>query len=406
LPANDRVVITGMGIVSSIGTGRDEFWKNLIAGKSGITEIDRFDTSSFPVHRAGEIKDFVADEFFPRIISKRIGRGSQLAIAATKLALEDGMMNMGKSDIEGLGIIIGTTMGEAPSIEMIDKFWMAKGEDDVYLSNIRNFPANNLSDNVARYFGFTNLNYVIPTACAAGNYSIGYASDLIRKGRRDMFLAGGADPLSKLAFTGFTRLFAMAPERCQPFDKNRKGMMLGEGAAMLLVESLKSAKKRRAKIYAEILGYGLSCDASNMTIPSQKGIVKVMEKAIRNSGIKKKDVDYISAHGTGTGLNDRTESAAIKEVFGDLAKDIPASSIKSMLGHTMGTASALEAITCCLAICGGVIPPTINFETPDPECDIDCVPNQARKRKVDIALNNSFAFGGNNACVAFGKYRN
>ena len=395
-----------MGIVSSIGTGRDEFWKNLIAGKSGITEIDRFDTSSFPVHRAGEIKDFVADEFFPRIISKRIGRGSQLAIAATKLALEDGMMNMGKSDIEGLGIIIGTTMGEAPSIEMIDKFWMAKGEDDVYLSNIRNFPANNLSDNVARYFGFTNLNYVIPTACAAGNYSIGYASDLIRKGRRDMFLAGGADPLSKLAFTGFTRLFAMAPERCQPFDKNRKGMMLGEGAAMLLVESLKSAKKRRAKIYAEILGYGLSCDASNMTIPSQKGIVKVMEKAIRNSGIKKKDVDYISAHGTGTGLNDRTESAAIKEVFGDLAKDIPASSIKSMLGHTMGTASALEAITCCLAICGGVIPPTINFETPDPECDIDCVPNQARKRKVDIALNNSFAFGGNNACVAFGKYRN
>ncbi|MFH0764472.1 MAG: beta-ketoacyl-[acyl-carrier-protein] synthase family protein [Candidatus Omnitrophota bacterium] len=404
MPANRRVVITGIGAVSSIGIGKDDFWNNLIAGKSGIGEVERFGTSEFPIHRAGEIKNFRAEDFMPQTICKAIGRGSQLAIAAAKLALEDGDINLKKDERGSIGIIIGTTMGEAPSIEMIDKFWTRQGEDDVYPSNVRNFPVNNLSDNVAFFFGLTNYNFVIPTACAAGNYSIGLAFDLIRTGRIDLMLAGGADPLSKLAFMGFNRLFAMAPDRCQPFDKNRKGMMLGEGGAVLIVEEMAHAKKRGAKIYAEVLGYGLSCDASNMTIPSEKGIAKVMEKAIKNSGIRKDDVDYISAHGTGTGLNDKTETAAIKDVFGDKARDIPTSSIKSMLGHTMGTASALEAITCCLAMRDSVIPPTINYETPDPECDIDCVPNKARKKDVCIALNNSYAFGGNNACVVFGKY--
>lgn len=395
-----------MGVVSSIGIGKDDFWKNLIAGKSGINEVERFDTSRFPTHRAGEVNDFKADDFLPRTLSKLIGRGSQLAIAASILALEDGKTDMKSVGSNSIGIIIGTTMGESPSIEIIDRYWLQKGEEDVYASNVRNFPVNNLSDNVAYHLGVTTYNYVIPTACAAGNYSIGYAFDLIRTGKKDLFLAGGADPLSRLAFTGFNRLFAMAPEKCQPFDKNRKGMMLGEGGAVLLIESLERAEKRGAEIYAEILGYGLSCDAYNMTIPSQKGVVKVMEKAVKNSGIKKEDVDYISAHGTGTGLNDKTETAAIKEVFGERAKDIPVSSIKSMLGHTMGTASALEAISCCLAAKEGVIPPTINYETADPECDLDCVPNKARKKDVKVALNNSFAFGGNNACVAFGRYKN
>jgi 3-oxoacyl-[acyl-carrier-protein] synthase II len=393
-----------MGVISSIGIGKDEFWKHLIAGKSGIDEVERFDTSTFPIHRAGEVKHFRPDDFMPNTIWKRVGRGSQLAIAATRLALEDGMIGLKQGLPDGLGIIIGTTMGEAPSIEMIDKFWINNGEDDVYPANVKNFPVNNLSDNVAAFFGLTGYNYVIPTACASGNYSIGYAFDIIRTGRCGILLAGGADPLSRLAFTGFNRLFAMAPEKCQPFDKNRKGMMLGEGGAVVVVESLEHAKSRGAKIYAEILGYGLSCDAHNMTIPSQKGVTKVMEKAIKNSGIKKKDVGYISAHGTGTGLNDKTETAAIKEVFGDIAKNIPVSSIKSMLGHTMGTASALEAMTCCLAMCDGVVPPTINFETADPECEIDCVPNKARKKDVKVALNNSFAFGGNNACLAVGRY--
>lgn len=404
MPANNRVVITGMGVVSSIGIGKDEFWKNLIAGKSGISEVERFDTSTFPTHRAGEIKNFTPEDFLHKHVVKKVGRGSQLTIAAAKLALADAMLDLKKDICGGLGIIMGTTMGEIPSLEMIDRFWTKSGEGDVYSSNVVNFPVNNLSDNVASFLGLAGCSYVIPTACAAGNYSIGYAFDLVRSGRSEMMLAGGADPLSRLAFTGFSRLFAMAPDKCQPFDKNRKGMMLGEGGAILVLEDLEHAKKRGAKIYTEVLGYGLSCDAHNMTIPSQKGVTKVMEKAIKNSGIQKKDVGYISAHGTGTGLNDKTETASIKEVFGSAAKDIPVSSIKSMLGHTMGTASALEAISCCLAICDGVIPPTINYETPDPECDIDYVPNKARKCDVKVALNNSFAFGGNNACVAFGKY--
>jgi len=406
LPANKRVVVTGMGVVSSIGIGKDEFWQNLIAGKSGISEVERFDTSVFPTHRAGEVKGFKAEDFMPQTVGKLIGRGSQMAIAATKLALEDGKVDLKKTGGGYIGLIIGTTMGESPSIEMIDKYWLQKGEDDIYKSNVVNFPVYNLSDNVAHFFGLSTYNYVIPTACAAGNYSIGFAFDLIRSGKKDMFIAGGADPLSRLAFTGFNRLFAMAGERCQPFDKNRKGMMLGEGGAMLVIESLDSAMSRGAKIYAEILGYGLSCDAFNMTIPSEKGVAKVMEKAIKNAGIKKSDVGYVSAHGTGTGPNDKTESAAVKDVFGELAPKIPVSSIKSMLGHTMGTASALEAISCCLAICDSVVPPTMNYETPDPECDIDCVPNKSRKKEVHVALNNSYAFGGNNACVVFRKYKN
>ena len=401
---SDRVVITGIGMVTSIGTGKDEFWKNLISGKSGISEVERFNTSEFTLKRAGEIKNFEPKKFISTKLFKNIGRASQLAIVAAKIAIDDAQVNL-KHGCNDIGVIIGTTMGEIPSLEIIDRFWTEKGEKEVYTSNVAKYPVNNLSDNVSYFFGITGNNYVIPTACAAGNYSIGYSYDLIRTGKRLMMLAGGTDPLSRLAFTGFSRLFAMAPEKCQPFDKNRKGMMVGEGAAMLLIESLKSAEKRKADIYAEILGYGLSCDAFNMTIPGERGIVKVMEKALKNSGVNKEEVDYISAHGTGTGPNDKAETASMKKVFGDLIKNISISSIKSMLGHTMGAASALEAITCCLAIKNSIIPPTINYETPDPECDIDCVPNVAKKKEVNIALNNSFAFGGNNACLALRKFK-
>jgi 3-oxoacyl-[acyl-carrier-protein] synthase II len=399
----NRVVVTGVGVVSSIGTSRDSFWSNLVAGRSGIGEVERFDTSRFPVHKAGEIKDFRAESYMPEALANSIGRASQLTIAASSLAIEDGGFKPGSIGREDTALMIGTTMGEIPSLEVMDRYWVTNGEDDVYSSGVIKYPVNNLSDNAARFFGLSGLSMVLPTACAAGNYCIGYAFDMIRTGRCDLVLAGGSDPLSKLAFTGFNRLFAMASDRCQPFDKNRKGMMLGEGGAVLVLEEYSRARARGAKIYAEVLGYGLSCDASNMTIPSEKGVAKVMEKAIRNSRISKRDVDYISAHGTGTGLNDKTESAAIKDVFGDLARSIPVSSIKSMLGHTMGAASAIEAISCCLAIRDGMIPPTMNYETPDGECDLDCVPNEARKKDVRVALNNSFAFGGNNACVVFSK---
>jgi 3-oxoacyl-[acyl-carrier-protein] synthase II len=244
------------------------------------------------------------------------------------------------------------------------------------------------------------------TACAAGNYAIGYGYDLICLNRADIILAGASDPFSRISFTGFNQFSAVAPERCQPFDKNRKGMMVAEGSGILVLESLESALKRGAHIYAEILGYGLSCDANHMTQPSAEGMGACMIKAMSSSGVGKEDVDYISAHGTGTLANDRTECSAIKEVFGERYRDIPVNSIKSMLGHTMGAASALEAIACSLVVKNDIIPPTINFETADPECDIDCVPNKSRQYVVNIALNNSYAFGGNNASLVLKKFTN
>jgi 3-oxoacyl-[acyl-carrier-protein] synthase II len=242
------------------------------------------------------------------------------------------------------------------------------------------------------------------TACAAGNYAIGYGFDLIRAGRADIILAGGAEPLSKVAFTGFNQFSAVAPEKCQPFDKNRKGMIVAEGAGILVLESLETALKRNATVYAEILGYGLSCDGHRMTTSTVEGLASCTKKALEEAGLSVDDIDYISAHGTGTLTNDRNECAAIKEVLGWRYRDVPVSSIKSMIGHTMGAASALEAITCALAVKNNIVPPTINHETPDPECDVDCVPGTARKQKVEIALNNSYAFGGNNASLVLKKY--
>ncbi|MBL7129874.1 MAG: beta-ketoacyl-[acyl-carrier-protein] synthase family protein [Candidatus Omnitrophica bacterium] len=400
-----RVVVTSLGVVSSIGIGKDEFRSNLIKGKSGISKIESFDTSHYPTQFGGEIKDFQPEEFVNKHKINLLGRASQLSIAASKLALQDSKLELEKIQKENTGIFIGTTMGETQLMEEIDSTWIEKGQDGVRFSSISLYPSSNISANLALEFKIKGDNFVIPTACAAGNYSIGYGFDIIRNnGKTDIVLAGGADAFSKVAYTGFNRLYVMAPERCQPFDKNRKGMMLGEGAAILVLESLENALKRRANIYAEILGYGLSCDAYHMTQPTEEGISKCMKKAMNESDIDIKDVDYISAHGTGTPQNDKIEVSAIKRVFGKRYKKIPTSSIKSMLGHTMGAAAAIEAIACCLALKEGILPPTINYRTPDPECNIDCVPNKARKQKVDIVLNNSYAFGGNNACLVLRRY--
>ncbi|MBL7156733.1 MAG: beta-ketoacyl-[acyl-carrier-protein] synthase family protein [Candidatus Omnitrophica bacterium] len=402
-----RVVVTGLGIVSSIGIGKDEFWKNLIDGKSGISKVTAFDISNYDIQRGGEIKNFDPINFIPKSRLRDFGRASQFAVAATKEALNDTGLKTSQLSKNKIAVIFGTTMGEGGMIEEIDRHWAALGEDDVWAITVSKYQSSAISNNVNRFFKLKGMSVVIPTACAAGNYSVGYGYDLIREKMVNCALIGGSDPFSRIGFTGFGRLYAMSPNLCKPFDKDRKGMMVGEGAAVLILEELESARKRGANIYAEILGYGLSCDAYHMTIPSLKGIKKVMIKTMKNAGIKPNDVDYISAHGTGTIPNDKTECQAIKEVFGNSSKKLPpVSSIKSMLGHTMGAASAIEALSCCLAIKEGIIPPTINFETPDPECDIDCVPNKARKVKLNTVLNNSFAFGGNNACTAFGKPAN
>jgi 3-oxoacyl-[acyl-carrier-protein] synthase II len=398
-----RVVVTGLGIVSSIGLGKDEFWKNLILGKSGISKIQGFDTVDHSTHFGGEVRDFNPYDFMNKKKADVMARASHLAIAATKLALKDTGLDYKKLPFEKIAVFLGTTGGESQKIEEMDALWLKKGIEAIDGMSIIQYPVSNISSNVALEFRAKGKTLMFTTACAAGNYAIGYGFDCLKLGKADMVIAGGTDAFSYLSFTGFNQVRAVAPDICQPFDKNRKGMIPGEGAGILILETLESAQKRNAHIYAEIAGYGLSCDAFHMTNPQVEGVSACMESALKHSGIAPDDVDYISAHGTGTRFNDRTESVSINKIFGN--RKVAVSSIKSMLGHTMGAASAIEALTCCMAIENSIIPPTINYETPDPECDIDCVPNIARKQTVNIALNNGFAFGGNNASVVIKKFK-
>lgn len=398
-----RVVVTGLGVVSSIGIGWRTFWGSLIAGRSGIRKIQYLDTAEYPTHYGGEVVDFDPLQFMPEHVARRLGRGSQFALAAAKMALDDARLFPDQVRNLRTGVCLGTTMADIQALEDINQAWLRFGEQRVSASLVTRYPSCTMSANVAGYFGLSGPNLMIPTACAAGNYAISYSLDLLRSGRADVMVTGGADPFSRIAFTGFSRLFALAPERCQPFDRNRQGTLVGEGAGVLILEPLESALARNTPIYAEVLGYGNSCDGHHMTIPEVEGIERVMRNALQDAGIEPEDIDYISAHGTGTPANDRTECAAVREVFGSHADHLPVSSIKSMLGHTMGAASALEAIACILAIYQSRIPPTINHEEDDPECPIDCVPNISRAHTSRVVLNNSFAFGGNNACVVIGK---
>ena len=403
IDARQRIAVTGIGVISSIGIGRDDFWNSLIAGRSGISEITSFDTTDFPTHYGGEVKGFQARDFIGAKADK-MGRASALAVACARQAVQDSKIDLKFIAAEKKGIALGTTMGESQVLEKINAAWFKQGEGAIDPSLISRLPANVLSAFVAEDLGLEGPNFVIPAACAAGNYAIGYACDLLKLGRAELMLAGGVDAFSKIAFTGFNRLLAVAPLKCQPFDKNRKGMLVGEGACIVALETLEHALARNADIYAEILGYGLSCDAHHMTAPYSEGIKEAIEKALKVCGLSPQDIDYFNAHGTGTPANDREECLAIKKVFAQRARQLPVSSIKSMLGHTMGAASAIEAACCCLSVKHDIIPPTINFETPDPECDIDCVPNVCRKTPVNIAINSASAFGGNNAALVLKKY--
>lgn len=403
--SNRRVVVTGLGVVSSLGIGWQEFWKNLLAGKSGISRITAFDTSKYDRHYGGEVKNFDPTKFISQRKVPRLGRATQMAIAASKLALKDAHLSFG--DVKGSrsGVCVGTTMGEPQIMERVDEKSFKNGNKLEYdFNSSMSYPASSIANHVANYLKLEAMNTVFSTACSSGNYAIARAYDLIRTGRCNFMLAGGSDALSRIAFTGFGRLYAMALEKCCPFDKNRQGMILGEGAGMLFLESLETAKKRRAHVYAEIFGYGMSCDAYHMSEPNVDGVVKALNKVLRNSVVEPADIDYISAHGTGTVENDEAECMAINRVFGKRTKNIPVSAIKSMLGHTMGASAAFGAIACCLTIKSGRIPPTIDHEHADPKCAIDCVPNVGRERRVKMALNNAQAFGGNNACVILRSY--
>lgn len=399
---NKRVVITGLGVISSIGIGKDAFWTNLLAGKSGISPVNAFDTANYFTHNGGQVKNFRPEEYLSKEEAVRFSRASQMAVAAAQLAINDARLPQEYMSELKAGVCMGITSGPVQVIEHINELLIR--HEPLTETLAVQLPVQSGPAAIGKKLKIDGPSLLFSTACAAGNYAIGYGYDLIRLKRADMILAGASDPFSRISFTGFNQFSAVAPERCQPFDRNRKGMMVAEGAGVLLLESLENAKRRNAAIYAEILGYGLSCDGYHMTTSTVEGIAACMKNALQSTGIDAANVDFISAHGTGTLTNDRNECAAIKGVFGDRYRKIPVSSIKSMLGHTMGAASAIEAIACSLTIQNNIIPPTINYETPDPECDIDCVPNVARKQVVNIALNNSYAFGGNNASLVLKKF--
>ena len=400
-----RIVVTGIGVVTPIGTGRERFWSNLLEGRSGIRTVQSFDTSSYSVHRGAEVPDFEVDKYVSNLDAAHLGRASQFAIAAARLALADANVEIASLDLERAGVSMGTTSGEPREVERFDDLFVSKKLEHVGPEFLALYPSHVIAAHIARELRFAGVNIMIPTACAAGNYAIAHAFDVLRVGRADLMLAGGSDSFSRITYTGFAQLGAIAPEVCQPFDRYRKGMIPGEGAGVLVLEPMTSAVRRGARIYAEISGYGLSCDAHHMTAahPNGQGAVRAMEQALEQCSIGPQDVSYISAHGTGTSTNDRLETLAVKRLFSDAAYRIPMSSIKSMLGHTMGAASAIEAAVCALACFHDRIPPTINLREPDPECDLDYVPNCARSHSVRFAMNNAYAFGGNNASLVLQK---
>jgi 3-oxoacyl-[acyl-carrier-protein] synthase II len=400
-----RVVVTGLGMVTPLGVGVERSWQALLAGKSGFAPVESFDTSRHTVHVGAEVKDFRPDEHLRQLEPSSLGRASQLAAAAARMAFADAGLDPAGLDAERAGVAMGTTSGEPQEVEKLDDRLIAGELDGIGPEFISRYPCHNISEHVAAELGLIGPNIMIPTACAAGNYAIAHAFDTLRLGRAELMLAGGADCFSRITYTGFARLGAIAPERCQPFDRDRKGMIPGEGAAVLVLEPLERARGRGARIYAEVAGCGLSCDAHHMTAahPEGDGAARAMRQALVQSGLEPARVSYVSAHGTGTDTNDRLETIAAKRIFGEAAYRIPMSSIKSMIGHTMGAASAIEAAVCALAITHDLVPPTMNLETPDPVCDLDYVANACRELRVEAAMSNAYAFGGNNASLLLKK---
>ncbi|MFF4412783.1 beta-ketoacyl-[acyl-carrier-protein] synthase family protein [Streptosporangium sp. NPDC001559] len=403
-PALRRVVVSGVGVISSIGVGVEEFTEGLREGRSGVSPITAFDTTGFAHVNGCEVRDFKPEVWIRRTPVEQLGRASQFAVAAARMALSDAGL-----DEEGLRhrrghISIGTTDGGSREIDLLTEAEVAAGPESWDPGIVRTIPAGRLSAAIAGELGMSDVEAMtFATACSAGNYSIGSGVDAIRLGEADFALCGGADAVCRKTFTAFYRLGTIAPDYCRPFDRNRKGILTGEGAAVLLLESLESALARGARIYAEVLGYGLNCDAYHPVAPDQDSITRCMRLALEDAGVRPEEVDLISAHGTGTKANDVTECRSVNEVFG--GRPPRTVSLKSMIGHTMGAASAIAAAACSLAITHGFIPPTVNHVETDPECEIDCVPNHSVPADLRIVQSNGLAFAGNNAVVLFGKYK-
>ncbi|GAB6933523.1 beta-ketoacyl-ACP synthase II [Calditerricola satsumensis] len=408
-----RVVITGVGVVSPVGNDARTFWASLLAGKSGIGPVTLFDASEFPTRIAGEVKDFDPSAYMDKKDVKRTDRFVQFAIAATKMALEDARLKVEELDPERIGVYIGSGIGGLATWEEQHRVLLEKGPRRVSPFLIPMMIANMASGQVSIHFGLKGPNSAPISACATGTHAIGDAFKIIQRGEADVMVAGGTEAtIRPLAFAGFCAAKAMStrndePEKAsRPFDKDRDGFVMGEGAGVLILEELEHAKRRGAPILAEVIGYGMSADAFHLTQPDPDGdgAKRSMLAAIRDAGIRPEEVDYINAHGTSTELNDKIETQAIKAAFGEHAYKLAVSSTKSMTGHMLGAAGAVEAIATALALRDQILPPTINYETPDPECDLDYVPNEARRARVQVALSNSFGFGGHNATIALKRY--
>jgi 3-oxoacyl-[acyl-carrier-protein] synthase II len=408
-----RVVVTGMGLAIPIGIGVEIAWKNVCEGKSGIGLLTRFDTNGFETKIAGEVKDFNPELYIDKKEIKRMDLFVQYAIAATKEALEDAQLNIAPENCEQIGVIVGTGLGGLPTLEKYHKVLLERGPSRISPFFIPMLIANLASGQIAIQFGPKGPNTCVVTACATGAHCIGDAFRAIVYGDAEAMIAGGTEAnITPLTIGGFNAMKALStkndePEKaCRPFEKNRDGFVVAEGAGIVILEELQFALKRNAKIYGELIGYGYTGDAYHITAPSPDGdgAVRCMRMAIKDAGLKSEEMDYINAHGTSTPLNDLTETIAIKTVFGDYAKKIPISATKSMTGHLLGAAGSTEAIFTILAIRDGIMPPTINYEEPDPQCDLDYVPNMARRKPLKIAMSNAFGFGGTNATLVFKKF--
>ncbi|MFG2760240.1 beta-ketoacyl-[acyl-carrier-protein] synthase family protein [Streptomyces wuyuanensis] len=398
-----RVLLTGAGAISSIGIGVAEFAVALRSGRTGTDQITLFDTSGFQYSRGHQVGDFDLSRWIHRTPLDKLGRASRFSVAASRMALEDA--DVTEADLRGRrGLVaVGTTDGEGHELDQLVEMSLQGGPASMDQAMARRAPASRLALSVAHELELSDVEvFTVPTACAAGNYALGAGFDAVRSGDVDYALVGGADALCRKTFAGFYRLGLVASEECRPFDAARDGLLTGEGAGIVLLESEESALARDAHVYAEVLGYGLNCDAHNPVSPEEDSVARCLRLALDNADVKPQDVDLISAHGTGTPTNDVTEARAIRQVYGDSPP--PVIGIKSMIGHTMGAASALAAIAGALSIRHGFIPPTANHRTTDPECGVDCVPNQAIDADVRIVQNNALAFGGNNAVVILAAY--
>ncbi|WP_341876131.1 beta-ketoacyl-ACP synthase II [Defluviitalea saccharophila] len=407
-----RVVITGMGCVTPVGNDLNTFWENIKNGQCGIDEITRFDTENFDVKLAAEVKNFDASLYIDKKEARRMDLYSQYAVAASKMALDDSGLDIESIDKERFGVIVGSGIGGIGTIEKEHEKMLAKGPKRVSPLLIPMIIGNMAAGNIAIQFGAKGICSTVVTACATGSHAIGEAFNTIQRGRADVIIAGGAEAsITPLSVAGFASLQALNTTSDKnrasiPFDAERNGFVMGEGAGILILESLEHALKRGARIYAEIVGYGATGDAYHITSPDPEGngAARAMIEAMDEAGVKPEEVGYINAHGTSTPLNDKFETAAIKLAFKEAAKNVAISSTKSMTGHLLGAAGAIEGIVCVKAIEEGFIPPTIGYEKPDPECDLDYVPNVGRKQEIHYALSNSLGFGGHNASLLFKKY--